>query len=102
MVTGRQLDISDPSQTVEGETNQIFVDRFNLQKTGFDEIAGLEDKRLTLEVQFYNEVFYDFVWICIYDYLGVPYCIYVVVEIGFHVKSVSNLGYPVSTWTCNN
>lgn len=61
MVTGRQLDISDPSQTVEGETNQIFVDPFNLQKTGFEEIAGLEDKRLTLEVQFYNEVFYDFV-----------------------------------------
>lgn len=59
MVTGRQLDISDPSQTVEGETNQIFVDRFNLQETGFDEIAGLEDKRLTLEVQFYNEVFND-------------------------------------------
>ena len=57
MVTGRQLDITDPSQTVEGETNQIFVDRFNLQKTGFDEIAALEDKRLTLEVQFYNEVF---------------------------------------------
>lgn len=55
IVTGRQLDISDRSQTVEGETNQIFVDRFNLQKTGFDEIAGLEDKRLTLEVQFYNE-----------------------------------------------
>lgn len=43
IVTGRQLDISDRSQTVEGETNQIFVDRFNLQKTGFDEIAGLKD-----------------------------------------------------------
>ena len=48
MVTGRQLDISDPSQAVEGETNQIFVDRFNLLKTAFDEIVGFEDKRLTL------------------------------------------------------
>lgn len=36
---------------------QFKAKQINLQKTEFDEIAGLEDKHLTLKVQFYNEEF---------------------------------------------
>lgn len=56
MVIGRALDVKDPSQSDDGATNFILVDRGNLLETGFDEINTLENLRITLEVQFYNEV----------------------------------------------
>jgi hypothetical protein len=56
VVIGRALDVEDPSQVEEGATNFIIVDRNNLLNTAFDEIGGLENPRLTLEVQFYGEV----------------------------------------------
>jgi hypothetical protein len=58
MVKGRPLDIEDITQANEGETNFIMVDRNKLLKTAFDEIRVIPSSnlRLTLEVQFYNEV----------------------------------------------
>jgi hypothetical protein len=56
VVIGRALDVEDPSQVEEGATNFIIVNRNNLLNTAFDEIGGLENLRLTLEVQFYGEV----------------------------------------------
>ena len=58
VVTGRSLDVEDPALTLEGETNFILVSRENLMETAFDEIRSLNDLRLTLEVQFYHEVFF--------------------------------------------
>ena len=58
LVEGRPLEIADPSLGTQGMTNQIFVDRLNLLETGLDEIKDLDNKRVTLEVQFYNEVKY--------------------------------------------
>ena len=56
VVTGRSLEVTDTRESPEGSTNFIMVDRFNILQTGLDEIRALSDKRLTLEVQFYNEV----------------------------------------------
>ena len=59
-VTGRQLDISDPTVVTEGATNYILVDRGDILSTAFDEIKEIEDLQMTLQVQFYNEVSYIF------------------------------------------
>lgn len=56
VVTGRPLEIENPDEALEGETNFILVDRMNLLPTAFDEIRSIQDLRKTLEVQFYNEV----------------------------------------------
>jgi hypothetical protein len=58
IVCGRQLEISDPTQQDDGATNFIIVDRQNIIDTAFDEIKSIENLRLTLEVQFYDEVQY--------------------------------------------
>ena len=55
-VEGRPLEITDEGVCPEGETSLLFVDRQNLWETGSDELKLLENKRFTLEVQFYNEV----------------------------------------------
>ena len=41
IVTGRQLDITDPASELLGDTNFILVDRENLLETGLDEILNL-------------------------------------------------------------
>ncbi|CAC5420890.1 unnamed protein product [Mytilus coruscus] len=56
MVIGRALKIEDVTQCAEGDTNFILIDRFSLLQTAMDEIGSLSDLRLTLEVQFYNEI----------------------------------------------
>ena len=56
MVYGRPLRVENVSQVIEGVTNFILVDRFNIMETAFDEIKSLTDLRKTLEVQFYGEV----------------------------------------------
>lgn len=56
LVTGRKLDIVDLTEALEGDTNYICVDRSNILETAFEEIKGLQDLRMTLEVQFYGEV----------------------------------------------
>lgn len=55
IVKGRKLDIDDEASVLQGETNYIMVDRANLIETAFPEIVSIEDLRLTLEVQFYEE-----------------------------------------------
>ena len=54
LVQGRPLEIADASQCIDGETNFIMVDRSNLLNTATEEIQHLQNKFLTLEVQFYN------------------------------------------------
>jgi len=58
IVCGRPLEVEDPNETIEGETNYIAVDRENILYTGMDEINAIPvgELRKTLEVQFYNEV----------------------------------------------
>lgn len=56
IVYGRPLEVTDPDECLEGETNFILVDRDNILTTSFDEINSIADLRKTLEVQFYNEV----------------------------------------------
>jgi hypothetical protein len=56
LVLGRELEIKSPDQCPEGITNLIMLDRQNLLTTAFEEIDGLNNKLIMLEVQFYNEV----------------------------------------------
>lgn len=55
IVTGEALVLESKSETLEGETNHINVNRMNLLETTFEE-GALENLRLTLEVSFYGEV----------------------------------------------
>ena len=59
IVQGRQLDISSASNTVEGETNFIHVDREDILQSAFEELRSLENPCLTLEVSFYGELASD-------------------------------------------
>ena len=59
IVQGRPLDVSSASETVEGETNFIHVDRQDILQSAFEEISSLENLRLTLEVSFYGELASD-------------------------------------------
>ena len=59
IVQGRQLDISSASNTLEGETNFIHVDREDILQSAFEELRSLENPRLTLEVSFYGELASD-------------------------------------------
>lgn len=56
IVCGRALEVADESAALEGDTNYIFVDRDKILETGMEEIKGIENIRMTLEVKFYNEV----------------------------------------------
>ncbi|KAK3085561.1 hypothetical protein FSP39_005363 [Pinctada imbricata] len=62
MVTGRNLEISNPAEMIEGDVNFILIDRESVLRTGFDEISSIDPKELrkTLDVQFYNETAVDF------------------------------------------
>ena len=55
IVTGEALVLESKSETLEGETNHINVNRMNLLETTFEE-GALENLRLILEVSFYGEV----------------------------------------------
>ncbi|CAC5358509.1 unnamed protein product [Mytilus coruscus] len=56
IVCGRDLDLADDPTTNDGETSFIMVDRDTLLQSAFEEIPALTDLRLTLPVQFYEEV----------------------------------------------
>ena len=56
LITGRPLEILDPTSSEKGDTNVTMVDREKILETGFEEILVLKDKFTTLEVQFYGEV----------------------------------------------
>ena len=60
VLTGRQLDIKDPTIEVTGETNFILVDRENLLESSFDELSNLANLRLPLEVNFIGEAAQDY------------------------------------------
>ena len=60
IVTGRQLDITDPTSELLGDTNFILVDRENLLDTGLDEISNLVNLRLPVEVNFTGEAARDY------------------------------------------
>ena len=57
LITGRKLEITDIAAENDGATNFILVDRTNILETGFDELEEVDDYFVTLEVQFYNEVY---------------------------------------------
>ena len=56
IVTGQPLELTDVTQCSSGETNFILVNSDKLLDTAFDELKFHKNYRLTLEVQFYDEV----------------------------------------------
>ena len=56
LITGRPLEILDPTSCEKGNTNLVMVDRVNILKAGLEEILALKDKFTTLEMQNYGEV----------------------------------------------
>ena len=56
IVQGRPLDISLPSQPLEGETNFISINRYDVLTSAIEEIRAIENLRLSLEVSFYGEI----------------------------------------------
>jgi hypothetical protein len=56
LVCGRALEVTSPDDCHEGITNFVMIDHQNLLQTAFKEIQSLENKFITLEIQFYNEV----------------------------------------------
>lgn len=59
MVKGRALEITNTSETFEGETNHICVDRHNLISSTFAELESIEDFNITFEVDFIGEIAQD-------------------------------------------
>jgi len=59
LMYGRQLNLTSSETTIEGETVPIFVDRFRLLATTFDELVQIYDNgcdfRTPLQVSFYDE-----------------------------------------------
>ncbi|CAB4008163.1 leucine-rich repeat-containing DDB_G0290503 isoform X2 [Paramuricea clavata] len=55
ILLGRDLDISDVSSELNGDTNYISVDRDNILETTFSELNDGKNPRITFEVQFYGE-----------------------------------------------
>ena len=56
LVIGQALEVTDITQCKSGPTNFILVNRDSILDTAFDELKSYNDYRLTLEVQFYDEV----------------------------------------------
>ena len=55
IVTGRSLEITDLTASLEGESNFITVDRDDILTTTFEELKEVTNPRLTFDVQFYRE-----------------------------------------------
>jgi len=56
IVTGQPLELTDVTQCSSGETNFILFNRDKLLDTAFDELKFYKNYRVTLKVQFYDEV----------------------------------------------
>ena len=54
------LEIADTSQFIDGEINFKMVDRSNLLNTAIEKNQHSQNKFLTIEVQFYNDVWMIF------------------------------------------
>ncbi|KAJ8320858.1 hypothetical protein KUTeg_002445 [Tegillarca granosa] len=52
---GRPLDLQDPGEYLEGETNEIFVGRNSIFIDGSNEILAIQNVRYPLNVTFYGE-----------------------------------------------
>jgi len=55
MVQGRDLDVTSESELHEGDTNYICIDRHDILKTTFAELACIENFNITFEVDFMGE-----------------------------------------------
>ena len=53
------MDVNSPDQPLDGETNFVSIDRFNILESAMEEFKDLQNPRLTLEVSFYGEQAYD-------------------------------------------
>lgn len=58
MVTGRDLEVEQITESLDGQTNYILVDRKSILETAIDKIKTLTDLRKPLQVDFYSEVSY--------------------------------------------
>ena len=56
LMKGCHLEIIDPTGCIDGITNVIMMNRDSCLSTGLEEILEVENKFITLEVQFYGEV----------------------------------------------
>ena len=52
LLQGRDLDVTSESELMEGETNYICIDRHDILKTAFTELASIENFHITFEVDF--------------------------------------------------
>ena len=59
LLKGRQLDVIELTDGLDGQTNYICVDRQKILSTTFDEFKTIEDFRLTFEVDFMGELAKD-------------------------------------------
>ena len=73
---GRCLEVTDLQAENVGIANFIMVDRENLLNTGFDELRSIKDPFITLEVQFYGEVWQYFYALFCAPYLIITYNCY--------------------------
>ena len=57
IVQGRPLDVFSPSQPLDGETNFVSIDRFDVLNSAVEELKAVDNinLRLTLEISFYGE-----------------------------------------------
>ena len=55
ILQGRPLGVTSLSQPLDGETNFVCIDRYQVLKSAKEELNDIENPRLTLEVSFYGE-----------------------------------------------
>ena len=55
VLVSRDLDVSNESSQLSGDTNYILVDRDSILKTTFEELKKIADPRVTFEVQLFGE-----------------------------------------------
>ena len=60
IVCGRPLEIESLDSTIEGATNQIMINRYDVLKNAKEELSGNNDLRKTLKVFFYGETASDY------------------------------------------
>ena len=53
IVTHRKLDVQNFTDSIEGDTNYILINRHDVLGTAIEEIQATENPRLALEISFY-------------------------------------------------
>ena len=59
ILQGRPLGVTSLSQPLDGETNFVCIDRYQVLKSAKEELNDIENPRLTLEVSFFGEAAND-------------------------------------------